>query len=78
MSARITQIGRDRRVGAYPAADVGTDETGRPTLAWHFDQAALDTEAATDGWYALLTNLDPADADAAEVLRRYKRARGRH
>ena len=31
----------------------------------------IDAEAATDGWYALLTNL-PADIDAAEVLRRYK------
>ena len=36
------------------------------------DQAALDAEAASDGWYALLTNLDPAEADAAEVLARYK------
>src|SRR6266542_3940537 len=35
-------------------------------------QAALDALAATDGWYALLTNLDPAEADAAEILRRYK------
>ena len=34
------------------------------TLAWSFDQAALDAEAATDGWYALLTNL-PATVDAA-------------
>src|SRR4030095_10913313 len=51
----------------------GTDPaTGKPTLAWHFDSGALAAEAACDGWYALLTNLDPADADAAEVLRRYK------
>jgi hypothetical protein len=28
--------------------------------------------SATDGWYALLTNLDPARADAAEVLARYQ------
>ena len=51
---------------------MGTDPaTGKPTLAWSFDQAALDAEAATDGWYALLTNL-PATVDAAGVLRRYK------
>ncbi len=38
----------------------------------NFDQAAIDAEAATDGWYALLTNLSVADASAAEVLLRYK------
>src|SRR6266498_3494129 len=32
----------------------------------------LHAQARTDGWYALLTNLDPAEADAAEILRRYK------
>ena len=72
VTARVTQIGRDRRVGAYLRATVGADEAAKPTLAWSYDQAALDAEAATDGWYALLTNLDPAEADAAEVLRRYK------
>ncbi len=46
--------------------------TGKPVLSWHFDQAALDAEAATDGWYALLTNLEPGQAGAAEVFRRYK------
>jgi len=54
-------------------ATAGTDPvTGKPTLAWSFDQAALDAEARTDGWDALLTNLDPAKADAAEILARYK------
>ena len=72
VTARVAQIGRDRRVAAYLRAEAGTDERGKPTLAWSFDQAALDAEAATDGWYALLTNLDPSEADAAEVLRRYK------
>jgi hypothetical protein len=32
----------------------------------------LDAEAATDGWYGLLTNLTVEQADAAEVLRRSK------
>ena len=72
VTERIAAIARNRRVGAYLRTEVGQDSTGKPTLAWHFDQAALDTEAATDGWYALLTNLDPEQADAAEVLRRYK------
>ena len=43
-------------------------DTGKPTLAWNFDAEAIDAEAATDGWYALLTNLDPGQADAARVL----------
>lgn len=64
---------RDRRVKAYLRTGTGTDPaTGKPTLTWWFDQADLDTEAATDGWYALLTTLDPADADAVGVLIRYK------
>jgi hypothetical protein len=72
-TARIAEITRTRRVTAYLRAQVGTDPaTGKPTLDWHFDQAALATEAATDGWYALLTNQDQATADAAAVLTHYK------
>src|SRR5580692_10291612 len=52
-------------------ADAGTAPDGRPALQWRFDQAAIDAEAATDGWYALLTNL-PADVTAPQVLARYK------
>jgi transposase len=70
---RLAVIARSRRVKSYLASVVGTDAaTGKPSLQWSFDQAAIDAEAATDGWYALLTNLDPNDADAGEVLRRYK------
>lgn len=70
--ARLTTIKSNRRVTDYLRADVGTDADGTPTLSWSFDQVALDAEAATDGWYCLLTNLDPADADANGVLARYK------
>ena len=66
-------IARSRRVAGLLRAEVGTDPaTGKPTLTWWFDQAALAAEQATDGWYGLLTNLDPAQVDAAEVLARYK------
>lgn len=69
---RVTAIARDRRVKNFLHSETGTDPaTGKPTLTWWFDQEALDAEAATDGWYALLTTL-PADTDAATVLRRYK------
>jgi transposase len=75
VTARITTITRERRIGDYLRTTVGTDHNGRPTLDWHFDQAALDAETATDGWYALLTNL-PASTTAAQVLARYKNQPG--
>ncbi|WP_250284486.1 MULTISPECIES: hypothetical protein [unclassified Frankia] len=60
------------RVTRYLKATTSTDpDTGKPAPTWHFDQAALDAEAATDGWYALLTNLAP-DIGPAEALARYK------
>ncbi len=70
---RLAVIGKTRRAAAYLTATAGTDAaTGKPTLTWEFDQAALDAEAATDGWYALLANLDHTEADAAGVLQRFK------
>jgi transposase len=72
VSARAQAIGRDRRVATYLRTTIGVDEGGKPTLTWSFDQETIDAEAASDGWYALLTNLHPDEADAAEVLRRYK------
>jgi len=72
VTARITAIASARRVTTYLRTQTGTDpDTGKPTLTWRFDQTALDAETATDGWYALLTNLPP-DIDAAEILHRYK------
>ena len=72
VTARVGAIAASRRVKDYLRAQVGTNQAGKPTLAWSSGQAALDAEAASDGWYALLTNLTPAQADAAEVLRRFK------
>lgn len=70
---RVSAIASARRVSSYLRTAVGTDPaTGKPTLAWHYDDTALAAEAATDGWYALLTNLHPGIADASEALRRYK------
>jgi len=69
---RVATITRTRRVGDHLRTTIGTDHKGRPTLDWHYDQQALDTEAATDGWYALLTNLDPATVSPAQILTRYK------
>jgi hypothetical protein len=44
---------------------------GKPTLSWARDQAAIDHAAATDGVYALATNL-PDPLTALDVLRLYK------
>jgi transposase len=72
VTARIAVIMKDRRVKAYLRTTAGTDPvTAKPTLEWHFDEAALAAEAATDGWYALLTNL-AAEVSTTEVLRNYK------
>jgi transposase len=71
VAARITTIARQRHVGDYLRSTIGTDQNGRPTLAWSFDQEAIDAETATDGWYALLTNL-PETITAAQILIRYK------
>ena len=70
---RLAVIGKQRGVAAYLYRDRWKRCGHRkPTLTWEFNQAALDAEAAADGSYALLTNLDPAEAAAAGVLQRFK------
>jgi hypothetical protein len=71
VAAKAAAIARHRRVGVYLNTTITTTAEGIPVFAWSFDQAAIDAEAATDGWYALLTNLG-TDIDAAEILLRYK------
>jgi transposase len=73
VTAKADQISRKRRIGAYlHTAITDHPDTGKPVFTWHYDQPAIDADAATDGWYALLTNLPPTDAAPAEILRRYK------
>ena len=71
VTAKATAIARHRRVVAHLRTTITTNEAGKPTFAWAFDQATIHLEAAADGWYALLTNL-PADIEATEVFLRYK------
>ncbi len=71
VTAKATAIARHRRVAGCLHTTIGIDDTGKPTFTWAFDQAALDAEAAADGWYALLTNL-PADSTATDVFLQYK------
>jgi hypothetical protein len=72
VAARVTAIATQRRVGAYLRTAITRGAAGKPVLSWHFDQAAIDAEAAADGWYALLTNLAPGQAGPEQVFRRYK------
>ncbi len=72
VAARIQAIAAQRRVKAYLRTTITQNPAGKPVLSWHFDQAALDAEAATDGWYALTANLPPDQASPAEVFLRYK------
>jgi transposase len=72
ITARIGVIARTRRVEDCLRTTITTDPEGRPVLEWHFDQEILDTQAASDGWYALLTNLTPEQATPEQVLLRYK------
>jgi len=73
VEARIAVIAKTRRVGAYLRTEIGTDpDTGKPTLTWTLDHNVIDAEAASDGWYALLTNLPEDQADAATILTLYK------
>lgn len=73
VTAKAEQISRHRRIGNYLRTRITTHpDTGKPVFTWHYDQAAIQAEAATDGWYALLSNLHPDEADPAEILRRYK------
>jgi hypothetical protein len=48
--ARLQVIARTRRVAGYLRAEVGTGHAGKPTLTWSLELAALDAEAASDGW----------------------------
>src|ERR1035441_3724488 len=70
----ILSLGDDPPTGPGPAdtwQGTGSGAPGKPALTWWSGQAAIDAEAATDGWYALLTNLDATET-AAAVLLRYK------
>jgi transposase len=72
VKARVAFLASKFRVSRYLVTATSVDpRTRKPALNWQFDQAALDAEAATDGWYALLTNLGP-EISPAEVLARYK------
>jgi hypothetical protein len=72
VAARVQAIATQRRVKAYLRTAITQGAAGKPVLSWHFDQAAIDAEAAAGGWYALLTNLEPSQASPEQVFRRHK------
>ncbi|NEA49383.1 IS1634 family transposase [Streptomyces sp. SID10815] len=72
ISAKIGVISAKRRVADCLRTHIADGSNGKPALTWHFDQDVLDTQAKADGWYALITNQDPAKADAADVFLAHK------
>jgi hypothetical protein len=49
VAERVAAIARDRKVTGLLRAEVGSDPaSGKPTLSWAVDQAALAAEAATE------------------------------
>jgi transposase len=72
IAARIGVIAASRRVQDCLRTQITTGPDDKPRLSWWFDQEVLDTQAAADGWYSLLTNIDAHTADAAQILIDYK------
>lgn len=77
IAARIGVIAKSRRVASVLRTEITTDRaTGKPSLAWSWDEHALAAEAAADGWYSLITPLPDPDGPpprtAAGILLQYK------
>jgi transposase len=72
IAARLGVIAAQRRVGDVLRYEITQGPDGKPGLDWRFDTALLTSQARADGWYALVSNQDPAAVDAAGVLLAYK------
>jgi transposase len=72
VAAKVATIAAKRRVQAYLRTIITVTEDGKPTLDWHWEQDAIDAEAAADGWYALLTNIPADQLSAADIVLQYK------
>ena len=59
------------RIAALLPVYTGADPSGKPTLNWERDQAAIAAAGRLDGLYALATNL-PDPLSATDVLDTYK------
>jgi hypothetical protein len=71
VTAKLTALASKYRVTAYLRSTITTDPDGKPHLQWDFDQAAIAAEAASDGWYALITNIPADQASPAEIFLGY-------
>ena len=60
------------RIAPLLKVTTGTDDQGKPTIAWTRDHDAIAQAATTDGIYALATNLEGSRLRAVHVLARYK------
>ncbi|MEE1804875.1 hypothetical protein [Streptomyces sp. BE133] len=68
IAARVGVIAARRRVVSCLRWHITEDEADGPRLHWHFDQNALETEAAADG----LAGMPRTTAGPAQVLIHYK------
>ena len=73
ITERIGVIRTRHRITDLLHTDVHTDpDSGKPTFTWWWDADLLAAEAAADGWYSLLTDIDAAHADATQIFGDYK------
>jgi transposase len=72
VAAKLAALASKYRITAYLRASITTAPDGKPHLQWDFDQAAIAAEAASDGWYALITNIPADQANPAEIFLHYK------
>jgi len=72
IAAKIAAIAKQRRIEGHLRTTITDGPDGKPALAWNFDHDVIATAAKADGWYALVTNQHPDQADAAGILLAYK------
>lgn len=72
VAGKVATIAAKRRLQAYLRATITVTDNGKPKLDWHYDQDAIDADAAADGWHALLTNIPADQLSAADILTEYK------
>src|SRR5512142_2835037 len=72
VAARVQAIAAKRRVGKHLRTAITADQAGKPVLAWHLDQDAIDAEAATDGIYVIRTPVPADTLDAPAAVAAYK------
>ena len=69
--AKASQILKEKRVSLWFITDV-KEQHGELSFSYSVNEEALANTEALDGFYVLLTNLSPDEADSSQLLLRYK------